>query len=95
MASLAPEGNGMAPVTLSLERLTTATDELLGQISGLAEADVREPSLLPGWTRGHVLSHLARDAEGGTRLLGWARTGIAAAPRARATGPAPPCVQWP
>ncbi|HXB49267.1 MAG TPA: maleylpyruvate isomerase N-terminal domain-containing protein [Streptosporangiaceae bacterium] len=34
------------------------------------------PSLLPGWTRGHVLTHLARNAEGGTRLLGWARTGV-------------------
>jgi maleylpyruvate isomerase len=33
-------------------------------------------SLLPGWTRGHVLTHLARNAEGGTRLLGWARTGV-------------------
>ncbi len=66
----------MASVTLNLERLAAATGELLGEISGLGEADVREPSLLPGWTRGHVLSHLARNAEGGTRLLGWARTGI-------------------
>jgi hypothetical protein len=39
-------------------------------------AQVAGPSLLPGWTRGHVLSHLARNAEGGTRLLGWARTGV-------------------
>jgi maleylpyruvate isomerase len=31
------------------------------------EADVRAPSLLPGWTRGHVLSHIARNADGITR----------------------------
>ena len=31
---------------------------------------------LPGWTRAHVLTHLARNADGGTRLLEWARTGV-------------------
>jgi maleylpyruvate isomerase len=48
----------------------------MGAIGGLSGADVRAPSSLPGWTRGHVLTHLARNAEGGTRLLGWARTGV-------------------
>jgi maleylpyruvate isomerase len=33
-------------------------------------------SRLPGWTRGHVVTHLARNAEGLTRLLTWARTGV-------------------
>jgi maleylpyruvate isomerase len=56
--------------------LGDANDGLLANISGLTDADVREPSLLPGWTRGHILTHLARNAEGGTRLLGWARTGV-------------------
>lgn len=64
----------MASVTATLERLTAATDELLDEISGLGAADVRGPSLLPGWTRAHVLSHLARNAD--ARLLGWARTGV-------------------
>lgn len=27
------------------------------------------PSILPGWTRAHVLTHLARNAEAGTRML--------------------------
>jgi hypothetical protein len=31
---------------------------------------------LPGWSRGHVLTHLARNADGGRRLLVWARTGV-------------------
>jgi maleylpyruvate isomerase len=59
-----------------VERLSAATACLVKDIDGLGEDDVRGPSLLPGWTRGHVLTHLARNAEGGTRLLGWARTGI-------------------
>jgi maleylpyruvate isomerase len=28
------------------------------------DADMRAPSLLPGWSRGHVLTHLARNADG-------------------------------
>lgn len=37
--------------------------------------DLREPSRLPGWTRGHVVTHVARNADGLCRLLRWARTG--------------------
>jgi maleylpyruvate isomerase len=36
---------------------------------------VAGPSRLPGWTRGHVLSHLARNADALVNLLTWARTG--------------------
>ena len=36
---------------------------------------MREPSPLPGWTRGHVLTHIARNADGLGNLLRWARTG--------------------
>jgi maleylpyruvate isomerase len=59
-----------------LTALADATSGLLDGIGDLTDADARGPSLLPGWTRGHVLTHLARNAEGGTRLLGWAHTGI-------------------
>lgn len=67
---------GMKPVEQILPELGAATGALLDGIGGLTDAGARGPSLLPGWTRGHVLTHLARNAEGGTRLLGWARTGI-------------------
>jgi maleylpyruvate isomerase len=60
----------------ALHELIAATGRLLGDLDGLSDAQVAGPSLLPGWTRGHVLTHLARNAEGGTRLLGWARTGV-------------------
>lgn len=36
---------------------------LLARISGLSADDSAAASALPGWTRGHVLTHLARNAE--------------------------------
>ena len=60
-----------------LLQLRSATADLVRAIDGLSDAEVRAPSPLPGWTRGHVLTHIARNAEGGTRLLHWARTGVA------------------
>ncbi|MCX4726734.1 maleylpyruvate isomerase family mycothiol-dependent enzyme [Streptomyces sp. NBC_01306] len=59
-----------------LEQIDAATEHLLQTASRFAESDVRAPSLLPNWSRGHVLTHLARNADGGHRLLMWARTGV-------------------
>jgi maleylpyruvate isomerase len=58
-----------------LDRIANATEILLDTAAGFSDAEVREPSLLPGWSRGHVLTHLARNADGGRHLLFWARTG--------------------
>lgn len=55
-----------------------ATARLLADVDGLSEADAREPSGLPGWSRGHLLTHIARSADAMRNLLGWARTGIPA-----------------
>lgn len=52
-----------------------ATQRLLDDARTLSEADVRAPSLLPGWSRGHVLTHLARNADGMRNLLIGARSG--------------------
>ncbi|WP_067451816.1 maleylpyruvate isomerase family mycothiol-dependent enzyme [Actinomadura macra] len=65
---------GFDPPAL-LRRIVAATEYLITTTSGLDDEAMRAPSLLPGWTRGHVLSHLARNADGGTRLLTWAWTG--------------------
>jgi maleylpyruvate isomerase len=46
-----------------------ATQRLLGRARVIAEPDLRAPSLLPGWTRAHVLSHLARSADAMRNLL--------------------------
>ena len=59
----------------SLERLAAADDRLLATATALTDAQAREPSLLPGWSRGHVLTHIARNADGMVNLLRWARTG--------------------
>jgi maleylpyruvate isomerase len=37
--------------------------------SRLTDDSCRAASLLPGWSRGHVLAHRARDADGQTRML--------------------------
>lgn len=65
----------MNEVSHSLERLAAATELLLATAGGLSDAQVAEPSLLPGWTRGHVLTHIARNADGLGNLLRWARSG--------------------
>jgi len=59
-----------------LSQITSATEGLLSSAARLNDAEMREPSLLPGWSRGHVLTHVARNADGGRRLLTWAHTGI-------------------
>ncbi|WP_328316317.1 maleylpyruvate isomerase family mycothiol-dependent enzyme [Streptomyces sp. NBC_00388] len=66
----------IAPTRESFQEIAAAADRLLTGLAGLRDADVPEPSRLPGWTRGHVLSHLARQAPALERLLEWARTGV-------------------
>lgn len=53
-----------------------ATELLLRTAADLDPATVPAPSLLPGWTIGHVLTHVARNADAYTNLLTWARTGV-------------------
>jgi maleylpyruvate isomerase len=52
-----------------------ATERLLRTAEDLDPTRVSEPSRLPGWTVGHVLTHVARNADAYTNLLVWARTG--------------------
>ncbi|MEU4654292.1 maleylpyruvate isomerase family mycothiol-dependent enzyme [Streptomyces sp. NPDC023723] len=40
-----------------------ATERLLSAVGKLDNASVTEQSRLPGWSRGHVLAHLARNAD--------------------------------
>ncbi|MGH3721949.1 MAG: maleylpyruvate isomerase family mycothiol-dependent enzyme [Pseudonocardiaceae bacterium] len=61
---------------LDRELSWVADGQALVELTVMELADLRGPSRLPGWTRGHVVTHLARNAEGLCRLLTWARTGI-------------------
>jgi maleylpyruvate isomerase len=60
----------------SLAELSGSTVRLVAAVRALDDAALREPSLLPGWTRGHVVAHLARNADGLVNLATWARTGV-------------------
>jgi maleylpyruvate isomerase len=59
-----------------IDATVAATQRYLEDLTVLSDADVRAPSLLPGWSRAHVLTHVARNADGLRNLLVWARTGV-------------------
>ncbi|MGI5244347.1 maleylpyruvate isomerase N-terminal domain-containing protein [Dactylosporangium sp. CA-139066] len=74
------------PLVLQPE-LERATARLLATVRTLDDQALSAPSRCPGWTRGHVVSHLARNADAYVNLLEWARTGVRtpayASPQAR------------
>jgi maleylpyruvate isomerase len=57
------------------DQIDDATQRLLGTARVIAEPDLRQPSLLPGWTRAHILAHLARSADAMRALLVGLRSG--------------------
>ncbi|WP_370095025.1 maleylpyruvate isomerase family mycothiol-dependent enzyme [Streptacidiphilus sp. MAP12-20] len=65
----------IAPAT-DIPVLAEATARLLATVDAMSEQQLAEASLLPGWTRGHVLAHLARNADALVNLLTGARTGV-------------------
>ncbi|MFD8543942.1 maleylpyruvate isomerase N-terminal domain-containing protein [Streptomyces sp. NPDC059649] len=66
---------------MSREELRAALDasmaRLAGTVAGLTDEQVGAATLIPPWTRGHVLTHLARATDSLCRLLEGARTGVA------------------
>ncbi|GAA1217003.1 maleylpyruvate isomerase family mycothiol-dependent enzyme [Kitasatospora nipponensis] len=59
----------------TLQTVATSTEHLLHTVAELPPQAVAEPSALPGWSRGHLLSHLSRNADSLINLLESARTG--------------------
>jgi maleylpyruvate isomerase len=57
------------------DQIDQATQRLLGTARIITEPDLRAPSLLPEWTRAHVLAHLARGADAMRHLLVGVRSG--------------------
>jgi maleylpyruvate isomerase len=57
------------------DQIDQATQRLLDDARAIPETGLRAPSLLPGWTRAHVLAHLARNADAMRNLLIGARSG--------------------
>jgi maleylpyruvate isomerase len=60
----------------TLPLMGAGTEFLVREVDALPDDALREPCALPGWTRAHLVAHLARNAEALTRLATWARTGV-------------------
>jgi maleylpyruvate isomerase len=50
-----------------LARVAASHHRCIEVVGSLTDTDVRRPSLLPDWTVGHVLTHLARNADSHVR----------------------------
>ncbi|WP_369241307.1 maleylpyruvate isomerase family mycothiol-dependent enzyme [Streptomyces sp. R21] len=63
------------PATM-LERAAKGTAAFEAAVHRLTDPGFTRPSYLPGWSRAHVLAHVARNADALVNLLTWARTGV-------------------
>lgn len=61
---------------ITLPWMHQGTELVCATVDGLSDAELRDPSALPEWSRAHVIGHLARNAEALTRLAMWAETGV-------------------
>src|SRR3569833_197637 len=65
----------MDDVHAMLTELGAASGRLAATVAKRTDDDLRAPARLPGWTRGHLVAHLARNADSCWNLREWARTG--------------------
>ncbi|MFD5229041.1 maleylpyruvate isomerase family mycothiol-dependent enzyme [Streptomyces qaidamensis] len=63
-------------LTVTLPWMREGTALLSAVTDRLTDEELHAPSALPGWTRAHIIGHVARNAEALTRLATWARTGV-------------------
>ena len=76
--------NTSSHLSENLALLAHETSLLMRTAAGLDDETIQVPSLCEGWTRAHVLSHIARNADALGNLAGWAVTGT---PRAMYDSP--------
>jgi maleylpyruvate isomerase len=57
------------------DELHRAADAVAGMTAAFSEEDIKAPSELPGWTRGHVLAHICGIANAMARQLEYAARG--------------------
>ncbi len=65
----------MRTVFPNLDETVVATARYLETVTELDDDELRRPSLLPGWTRAHVVTHVARNADALAEVLRGAATG--------------------
>jgi len=58
-----------AEIAASVAGTRAAHQKLAESLAALTDNQARGPSLLPGWSIGHVLTHIARNADSHTRML--------------------------
>jgi maleylpyruvate isomerase len=71
----AAAGAGTGVPTAWIAGCVAAHTALLADLEGLTDDDARRPSALPGWSVGHLLTHLARNADSVVRRLEGAARG--------------------
>ncbi|MFH8658165.1 maleylpyruvate isomerase family mycothiol-dependent enzyme [Streptomyces afghaniensis] len=59
-----------------LEWVAKGTAAFEAEVHWATDSSLIRPSGLPGWSRAHVVAHVARNADALLNLLNWARTGV-------------------
>jgi maleylpyruvate isomerase len=60
----------------ALAEVAASTRRFLDSVSSLSDAEVTGTTLIPPWTRGHVITHVARASDSYRRLLAGAIEGV-------------------
>jgi maleylpyruvate isomerase len=66
----------MGAPTAHIDLLRRGEAFLFDQLAGLDDTDLAQPCRLPGWSRSHLVAHLARNADALGNLFDWACTGV-------------------
>lgn len=66
----------MRELSESMRWLQTGTAQFAELLRAADDDGFAQPSLLPGWTIGHLVAHVALNAEALDNLVTWARTGV-------------------
>ncbi|MER5436492.1 maleylpyruvate isomerase family mycothiol-dependent enzyme [Streptomyces sp. NPDC002588] len=61
---------------MMLEWAAKGTAVFEAAVDSVTDAGLAGPSHLPGWSRAHVVAHVARNADALVNLLTWAHTGV-------------------
>jgi uncharacterized protein (TIGR03083 family) len=56
--------------------MAATTRLFLAGVDALSDSELDAPTVLPGWTRRHVVAHVHANALALGRLVGWATTGV-------------------
>ena len=64
-----------ASLASDIGRMQRESGMVMATVASLADFELGKPSKCKGWTRAHVIAHLARGADAMTNLATWAVTG--------------------